>query len=225
MYIYKVENKINGKIYIGQTTKDLSVEYYGSGPVIIKALKKYGKENFNKEILIECKSKEELNQQEIFWISFYDSTNRKKGYNISTGGNGGNLGHLVNKKLSNSAKDYVLAKDRNGISIRVKRNDERLRSGDLVGFAKGNIPYNKGVPMSEKQKNKMRKPKTEEHRKKMSIVRKGKYKKPIKCLENNKIYPSSIVAAQDLGLTVPNIIEVLKGRAKFTKGYSFEYLN
>lgn len=48
-YIYKVTNIINGKYYIGQhRTKKLNDGYLGSGTNIIRAIKKYGKENFKK---------------------------------------------------------------------------------------------------------------------------------------------------------------------------------
>ena len=66
--IYKITNKINGKIYIGQ------------------AIKKYGKENFTIE-LIEQVEKDKLDEREVYWISFYNSY--QKGYNCTLGGQNG----------------------------------------------------------------------------------------------------------------------------------------
>jgi hypothetical protein len=61
-YIYKITNKINNKIYYGQhTTSNLDDGYMGSGKAMLKALKKYGKENFEKKILKFYNSPEELN--------------------------------------------------------------------------------------------------------------------------------------------------------------------
>lgn len=99
--IYKITNKINGHYYIGQTIrKGISfLNYYGSGNIIRNALNKYGKENFIKEILDFAKTKKDLNEKEKFWISYL-----KPIYNISKGGNGGNLGEEVNKKISKSLK-------------------------------------------------------------------------------------------------------------------------
>ena len=57
MIVYCITNKINGKKYIGSDSKDNS-EYYGSGVYIKKSIKKYGKENFIKEIL--CKFNERI---------------------------------------------------------------------------------------------------------------------------------------------------------------------
>src|SRR3989304_5091048 len=87
MVIYIITNLVNGKIYIGQDSKNRSW-YFGSGSVLNLAIEKYGKENFKKEILESCNSQEQLNEREIYWIRFYNSRNRKIGYNISEGGGG-----------------------------------------------------------------------------------------------------------------------------------------
>ena len=44
MYIYKITNMINGKVYIGQSTKSITecLDYYGSGILIQNAIKKSG---------------------------------------------------------------------------------------------------------------------------------------------------------------------------------------
>lgn len=88
MIIYKVTNNINGKIYIGKRISDSS-SYLGSGKLIKRAIKKYGAENFHKEIIDSAETIEELNEKEIFWINEYKSNNLKIGYNISSGGDGG----------------------------------------------------------------------------------------------------------------------------------------
>jgi hypothetical protein len=89
MYIYKTTNKINEKIYIGLSTMTEieSKWYFGSGNSIKKAIKKYGIENFEKEILEDgFKDKEDLSKAEIKWIEYFKSTYREIGYNLSPGG-------------------------------------------------------------------------------------------------------------------------------------------
>jgi group I intron endonuclease len=88
MIIYKITNKLNGKIYIGQD-KNNNPFYYGSGKKIQSAIKKYGKENFVKEILEDCVDENHMNEREVYWILFYNSQDRKTGYNISEGGKEG----------------------------------------------------------------------------------------------------------------------------------------
>ena len=88
--IYKITNLANNKAYIGQSvaiekrwTKHRSAkdEY-----PIHRAMRKYGLENFSFEIIEKC-SQEKLNEREKFWISYYETLNPEKGYNLSLGGN------------------------------------------------------------------------------------------------------------------------------------------
>ena len=63
MIIYKTTNLINNKIYIGQDSRN-NPYYYGSGTIITLAIKKYGKNNFKKEILETCNNKK-IEQTEL----------------------------------------------------------------------------------------------------------------------------------------------------------------
>lgn len=89
MIVYKTTNIINGKIYVGRQLHDNS-NYIGSGKIMRRAIEKYGKSNFKKEILEQCPSIEILNEREKYWISFFNSTDKNIGYNIMEGGQGGN---------------------------------------------------------------------------------------------------------------------------------------
>lgn len=89
MVIYKITNKVNGKINIGKSMKN-NDDYMGSGILISLTIKKYGIENFYKEIIEQCSNVDDLNEKECFWIKQYNATDRKVGYNIAEGGNGGN---------------------------------------------------------------------------------------------------------------------------------------
>lgn len=118
--IYAFTNKINGKRYIGQTRKQLrerlaqhiwQMKYKAS--YFHKALSKYGLSNFDISILDSCENPNDLDGLEIYWIDYYDSTNRSKGYNRTIGGSGQchNKGHYRNvdsyetrQKKSDSAK-------------------------------------------------------------------------------------------------------------------------
>ncbi len=86
-YIYKTTNLVNGKIYIGQHKGSyLDSSYFGSGFTLQKAILKYGVNNFTCEILELCSNKKQLDDKEKFYISQFNSTNPKIGYNISIGG-------------------------------------------------------------------------------------------------------------------------------------------
>lgn len=86
--VYKVTNLINNKIYIGiHSTEDLSDNYYGSGKYIKESIKKYGKENFKKEIICYCGSREEAFEKEKQLVD-KQFIERNDVYNLSLGGKG-----------------------------------------------------------------------------------------------------------------------------------------
>ena len=99
--IYLITNKINGKIYIGQSIdihrrysehkRSGQPEKYShkgerdlNSPIHL-AMQKYGVENFTLSILEEC-SKEQLNEKQKYWIKKYNSCDKTIGYNVSEGG-------------------------------------------------------------------------------------------------------------------------------------------
>lgn len=96
--IYKLTNTKNNKVYIGQTKNSLRkriiahITHSKNNTKSKKhhlqfALQKYGYDNFQIDIVEVCKQ-EQLNEREIFWISYYHSTDPKKGYNCTNGGDG-----------------------------------------------------------------------------------------------------------------------------------------
>lgn len=88
-YVYLIRNKLNNKIYIGQHRSNIiDYNYYGSGNIIVRAISKYGKDNFELNILTWASSREELNILERFYILLYNSTDKNIGYNIQIGGQG-----------------------------------------------------------------------------------------------------------------------------------------
>ena len=126
MVIYKIENLINKKVYIGQTVNSFNERYCGSGEGIVRVINsqrcnehlynsvnKYGVDNFKVSIIEKCKNEDELNEREIYYIGLYDSTDPRKGYNFCEGGNGGRrrisesqlYGNIVKRlKLKDSEK-------------------------------------------------------------------------------------------------------------------------
>ena len=88
-YLYRTTNTINNNIYVGvHQTKKKNDPYMGSGILILKAIKKYGRENFKKEILEYFNNREDMLAEErrIVDEAFIA---RKDTYNIIVGGCGG----------------------------------------------------------------------------------------------------------------------------------------
>ena len=106
--IYLHKNKINGKVYIGQTSEDDvnrrfrgGAGYKGS-PHFYHAIQEYGWENFDHLVLEEGLTSEQADKREKFWIKAFDSLNPEKGYNLSPGGK-----TKTSKKNSSSGKQVI----------------------------------------------------------------------------------------------------------------------
>lgn len=87
--IYKITNKINGKIYIGKhITKNIDDGYMGSGKHLKRAINKYGIENFEREILFCFDNELEMNSKEAELVT-EEFCLREDTYNLCVGGQGG----------------------------------------------------------------------------------------------------------------------------------------
>ena len=113
LIIYKATNKLNGKIYIGQTINTLEFrkdQHFRDARCTKKkttyfhnAIKKYGAENFAFEEIDSANNLEELNQKERYWIKFYSSNNKEFGYNLDSGGkNGGEKSIEPKRKIGDT---------------------------------------------------------------------------------------------------------------------------
>lgn len=134
MIIYKITNRINDKIYIGQDSKN-NPNYFGSGLLIKKAIKKYGKEYFKKEILEICNNLDELNEREFYWIEKLNSMDHNIGYNIDCGGNHQKRSKETLDKISkaNTGKKRTI-EEKEDLSKKAKKRwsdiDERKKQSD-----------------------------------------------------------------------------------------------
>lgn len=106
--IYKIENLINGKIYIGQSThirqrwtehkKELRANRHGN-EYLQRSWNKYGEKNFKHEIIELC-PEEELDEKECYYINLYNAFDSDKGYNLTSGGG-------RNKQYSKSTREKL----------------------------------------------------------------------------------------------------------------------
>lgn len=126
-FVYKTTCKVNGKIYIGKhSTDDLNDGYLGSGNIISEAIKKYGIDQFEREILFECTSSLEALEKEKEVVT-WDLIKTGTTYNLIPGGYGPPFGGTLNK---------VIVWDENGNRFIVSKEEYRDRD-DLKVFWEG----------------------------------------------------------------------------------------
>ena len=100
--IYVVTNLVNGKKYVGRTRYD-NDNYYGSGDLVKKAVRKYGKKNFSKVYVDSTLGSNEANKLEVEWILKEDSL-IPNGYNLLLHGYGGNMSESQKDIIKKSVK-------------------------------------------------------------------------------------------------------------------------
>lgn len=176
--VYMHKNKINDKVYIGITSQKINSRWRkGKGYKDCKfrnAIDKYGWDNFEHIILCQNLTKDEACNKEIELIKKYNSTNRKYGYNISTGGDSGSIGTHRKMTDEHKEKDRIAhLGEKNGMygkkgklhpSYGKRLTEEQKKK--LSESLKGHIPWNKGKKLSD------------EHKLKVSIATKKAMQRP-----------------------------------------------
>ena len=150
-YIYKTTNLVNNKIYIGQHRGAyLDENYLGSGKLLAAAINKYGKGSFKCELLELCADKTTLDQKEKEYIKKYNSQNNEIGYNISEGGQGGDLGSVARSRISESLRGIPKSLEHRK-KLSEANKGKRLPESQKEKISKGN----KGKILSAETKEKM----------------------------------------------------------------------
>lgn len=207
MIIYRIKNRLNGKIYIGQTVRSLgerlSEHKRHKKTLISKALKKYGINNFDIEVIDYSETIEELNEKEIFYIEKFGCIS-PNGYNICSGGNG--------------TYGYHHKED----SKKLMSKNHWDNSGEKNCFY--------GKHHTEETKEKMRRYLADEEVliKRTAQLNKYRYDSSRKVLEinENKTFDSLKDACNEYGISdVSYISRVCRGKRKSCFGHVFKYID
>jgi len=172
--IYKITNKLNNKIYIGaHKTKNKNDNYFGSGIILKRSVEKHGKENFNKEILFECSTENEMWEKEAGIVD-EEFVARDDTYNIKLGGCGG-FDYINENKLQNTEKTVPI-RQKHAESMRNKflamyNEDENFRN-EWKEKVKSGIKFHQLLFGNNTFGGKSH---SDETKKKMSQAKKGKY--------------------------------------------------
>ena len=156
-FVYKTTNLINNKTYIGiHKTNNIDDGYLGSGLHFLKAVKKYGKQNFKREILEFCLSYEELLEKEKSYVT-EEWVKNGDNYNLKTGGqSSGLLSEISKQKISETLKTkYANGELKPRLTAPYIATDEqkekisktlktKYANGELKPTMTGIEPWNKG---------------------------------------------------------------------------------
>lgn len=220
--IYMHRNKINGKVYIGQTSQPLNKRFgndgngYKTSSKFYGAIQKYGWNNFDHIILYDNLTPKEADILEQQLIEQYHATDDNFGYNLQSGGV---------KRHSQSEETKKKIGKANKISQKGKKWSEQQRQKMAGRFSGENNPFY-GKHHSEKSRKLISEHRkgiatftgqhhTETTKKQISEHRKGQGGKSVICLETNEIFNCMMDAARWCGLkTSCSIGQCCMGKVK-----------
>jgi group I intron endonuclease len=206
--VYKVTNKSNGKVYIGQTVRTLEVRWKehtknnSHCSALHSAISKYGEEVFEIEVIDFAQSIDELNEKEKHWISHYNSI-APNGYNLDSGGRNKVVSQITREKMSKSRSGGKYPHKG------VPRTEEAKRK---IGLANKGHPYYPGVF-------------TEESRKRIALANSipvNRYTKDGCYIDS---FESACEAGRQLGICSSNISYACGGKRKTAGGFIWRYKN
>lgn len=229
-FIYITTNMVNGKRYLGQKKFDnYWKNYFGSGTIFRKALNKYGKENFVRNVIDIAFSKEELNQKEYDYSIFFNVVKSDDWYNMVVGGGvtyGQNpyankteeeMEKIRKKKseLSSGTNNPMYGKHH---TEETKKKISNIHKLGMLGEKNPFYGHHHSKETKEKLKEiNIGRKATSEMKQKMSESNTG-YKNPratpIFCLELNRIFWGATEAAEIYGFSRQNIGQCCYGKNK-----------
>lgn len=224
MVIYITTNLINGKKYLGKDSKNRE-HYLGSGKYLKMSIKKYGRENFKKEVIEHCKNLEELNRREVYWLKKLKCKTDMRYYNVidtyTPCRQGKPLTEEHRQKISESRKGYKYS------------NEHCEKMSKILKEAKARLDCSHSDETKGKIASALQgKPKSISHRQSMSRARRGAVqehlRKPVErlCKDTRKILKqySMIQEVKEDGFNPHAVQNVLSGKAKTSGGFCWRYV-
>lgn len=222
--IYCIENIINNKKYIGQSIhikerwkRHISELEHNThyNDYLQRSWNKYSKDNFRFYILENC-TEDNLDNREIYWINYYNTTDSSVGYNLKSGGqnSGTVLSNYSKEKLRKSVTESYC-----NSNLREIRSLNALSQWSNPEIKKKIIGKNNGM---------YGKHHSEESKRKMSEHKKGSISwrrntTPVICIETNIKYNDATDAGQKLKLDSSAILKVCRNERKTCGGYHWKF--
>lgn len=223
MIIYKITNRVNGKVYIGQTIRSLEHRWKqhcskSSGCIYIhRAIQKYGKENFTVEQIDVASDREELNKKEQYWIQHYDCI-APKGYNMTTGGDNFERCDDSREKIRKRQTGETNSFYGKTHSDEVKKRFSEQRKGENNAMY-GSARFGEKNPMYGKHHSE----ETKQLYREMFSGSNSPRAKKVVCVETGEVFNTVTDAARYIGKTNTHLCACCKGKVQTCGGYHWRY--
>ena len=228
---------MNGKVYIGQTSKSLEERAQADGRNyrecrrFYNAIQKYSWEAFVPEILETVQTVDEANEREIYYISKFNSTDENYGYNLSMGGDNKTMSPeskmIISAKAKNRYKDKtanpMYGKKHTMHALELQSKKKIGSNNPMCGTAWTEVQRERSgcrgmkLDLSDEQRERLRE--------RGRMIGKTTGLKPVRCVEDNADFPSLIDAATAYGVSKSTLCGHLTGKQKSCCGKHFVYIN
>ena len=207
--IYLHRNKINNKVYIGQTCQEPEKRWknglgYKNCPRFYSAIVSYGWDNFEHLILeTHILTSKEADEKERYYIQKYHSTNPDYGYNLAEGG----------FSLSDYWSSEERRKEQSERRKQYYQQNPDKKEEQLKRLTK--ISQDSAIQRSQKMK--------ENYKNQKGFFEiNQKRKKKTKCIETNEVFNSLTEASQKYCISIGNISSVIHGKRKTAGGFHWQ---
>lgn len=216
----------NGKVYIGITSLPPKKRWkngrgYDLCTAFSRAIVKYGWANIEHEVLFHGLSKEEACAKEIELIEKYDSANPEHGYNLTHGGEHYEPNEEWRAKLSESNKRYY--ENHPEARERISERQKGKRQSETSNKKRGETMRRYFADHPEQRYERGKSFRGKKRGAEFSKALGERKSKKVICVETGETYPSIIAASEAIGASRTGITNMLTGRAKTCKGYTFAY--
>ena len=253
MYCVYRHTTPSGKVYIGITKQEQKTRWqngrgYITNIVFYRAIKKYGWDNIDHEILLEGLTEEDAKEAEVYLIAKHNATDRRYGYNITKGGDHGasrprteeekqrareawtgsgnpNARPVICLETLDVYETAVEAQKATGASKvcdcakRIKKH--RTSGGYHWAYYDPDKPIDYYVELLDKYIAEESAPTVvSELARKLTSERSSVQ---IRCLETGKVYPSLRAAAKEYGISSAGICNCCKGKNHTAGGHHWAY--
>lgn len=242
--IYAIVNCVNDKVYIGQSMDVMdriahhkSTQRHGrhDNEHLQNAWNKYGEAHFDFIVIQECEEIH-LDELECYFIGLFDSMNRRKGYNLETGGNSNKrMSEDSRLKMSKAKKGMYVGEKNPMYGVHLKHTEEWKQKMSLRNSGSGNPMYGIHLKISEERKKKMSEQfsgagnpfygKEHNQEAKEKMRKNNKRKKSVLCIETGTIYESACDAGRNTGIISDSINKCCNGKQHTAGGYHWVFVS
>ena len=231
MYVIYEHVSPSGKRYIGQTCQTTNRRWrngngYVNNTYFYRAIKKYGWDSFEHNIIQMCKTLDEANKAEAELIARYKTNDPAHGYNISGGNDGsGKVSESTRRLMSEIRKGKFAGANNPNYGRKHTEKERQTMSQKAKEYFSSHASPRLGVKATQATRERLSISRKNSIKAQESIARLNKSKaKKVRCIETGVVYCSTHEVERETGFRQGNIAAACRGEYEKSYGFHWEYV-